>query len=521
MAKARAFLILAAAATSAGALCLLSTASSLADAQRPTNQHPQEHIPSVDEIVSRHRTALGSLPALAAHWSGTISKDAQNIRYDIVAVRDGRFRQVFTFPLLQRSEGSNGAVDWTQDENGDVFVENAQHHGSMDARLVRMNDARIDPQHSFVSGIAQINGRKAYALSTVVAGKLSTIYIDAVNALVDGADFGQYTVRYGAYRRFEGVPVPTQVTETDGDSAFTVTVDDVDFRPTRTDFDPPRQRRPQFPAGVREVAVKFDSPRSLIVVSAAINGSHVRLLVDSGSTTSIIDADVAKRLKLATGGAARIQGVGTMTGSVAKMDSLNLGGMLFQPFFMEAVPLRLPSALAHEGIDGILGYDLLASLVMRISYKRGQLRFMLPESFTYAGNGTVIPVDTAKRVPLVGASVGIDDRGHFTIDTGSDAKLVLYRKFAEANRRDFIMLPLDVVQAYAAGAAGEFPTRLETISRLNLGSYSLPNVMAQVALREVGAFGQSSADGIIGAGSLALFEAVFLDYAGKRLILEQ
>jgi len=130
-------------------------------------------------------------------------------------------------------------------------------------------------------------------------------------------------------------------------------------------------------------------------------------------------------------------------------------------------------------------------------------------------------VDTAKRVPLVGASVGVNDRGQFTVDTGSDAKLVLYRKFAEANRRDFIMLPLDVEQAYAAGAAGEFPTRLETISRLNLGSYSLPNVMAQVALREVGAFGQSSADGIIGAGSLALFEAVFLDYAGKRLILEQ
>ncbi|MBC5806934.1 MAG: hypothetical protein DLM53_10090 [Candidatus Eremiobacter antarcticus] len=517
----RALLVLAATATCAGTLCVLGAAASLADAQRTGNQHSQDRVPSVEEIASRHRAALGKLPALIAHWSGSISKDAQNIHYDIVAARDGRFRQVFSFPLLQRSEGSNGSVDWTQDENGDVFIETAQHHVSMDARLVRLNDARIDAQHSFVSGVAQINGRRAYALNTVVAGNLSTIYIDAASALVDGADFGQYTVRYGAYRRFQGVPVPTQVTETDGDSAFTVTVDDVDFRLTRNDFEPPPQRRPQFPDGVREVSMKFDSPRGLIVVAAAVNGNTVRLLVDSGSTTSIIDADVAKRLKLPTGGAARIQGVGTMTGSVAKIDSFDLGGMLFRPFFMEAVPLRLPSALAHNGIDGILGYDLLASLVMRISYKHGQLRFMLPESFTYAGNGTVIPVDTAKRVPLVGASVGLNDRGQFTIDTGSDAKLVLYRKFADANRRDFIMLPLDVVQAYAAGAAGEFPTRLETISRLNLGSYSLPNVLAQVALREVGAFGQSSADGIIGAGSLALFEAVFLDYAGKRLILEQ
>jgi len=50
------------------------------------------------------------------------------------------------------------------------------------------------------------------------------------------------------------------------------------------------------------------------------------------------------------------------------------------------------------------------------------MRFMFPESFNYAGNGSVLSIDTVKRVPLMSASLGKDDRGIFTVDTGSDAR---------------------------------------------------------------------------------------------------
>ena len=475
---------------------------------------------TVDDVLARHHTALGRLPALVAHWSGTISEDTQQTHYEITAARDGRFRQVFKLPLTERSQGSNGSVDWEQDENGNVQVDTAETHASMDVRLVRLNDVRFDPQHAVLAGTNTIDGRRAYALNTIVDGKLSVIYIDAATWLVDGADFGERSVRYHAYRRFQGVAVPSQITESDGSTNLTITVDACTFRGVHDDFNPPPQRRPQLPAGVREVALNFESPKGLIVVPATLNDHLVHLLIDSGSTTSVIDADVAKRLNLTTGGIARVQGAGLLTGTVAKIDSLAIGGIRFDPFVMEAVPLRLPAPIAREGIDGVLGYDLLAPLVMRVSYRHAEVRFMFPESFTYAGNGAVLPIDTQRRVPIMSASLGQNDRGTFTVDTGSDARLVLYRSFADANRRDFVD-PWDYNQDLGAGAGGDFPTRITTVSRLNLGTYSLTNLVTEVIMRESGAFGSSSSDGIVGSGSLQMFEAVFFDYPDKRIILER
>lgn len=475
---------------------------------------------SLEQVLARHHDALGRLPALVAHWSGSISEDAQQTHYEITAARDGRFRQLFKFALSERSQGSNGVVDWLQDENGNVQLVPAEHHVSMDARLVRLNDLRVDAQHAVLSGINDVDGHRAYAVNTIVDGKLSVMYIDADSWLVDGADFGERSIRYHSYHRFQGVPVPSSITETNGSTTATITVDACSFRGVRDDFNPPAQKRPQFPAGIREVALSFDSPKGLIVVAASINDHPVHLLIDSGSTTSVIDSDLAKRLNLATGGIARVQGAGMLTGAVARVDSLNIGGMRFAPFYMEAVPLRLPGPISREGIDGVLGYDLLAPLVMRISYHHSELRFMFPESFNYAGNGSVLSIDTVKRVPLMSASLGKDDRGIFTVDTGSDARLVLYRAFADANRRDFVD-PWNNNQDFGAGAGGDFPTRIATVSRLNLGAYSLTNLITEVILRESGAFGSSSSDGIVGSGSLGLFDAVFFDYPNKRIILER
>lgn len=475
---------------------------------------------SVDDVLARHHEALGRLPALVARWSGTISEDAQQTRYEITAARDGRYRQVFKLPLTERSQGSNGTVDWEQDENGNVQVDAAETHASMDVRLVRLNDVRFDAQHAALGGPSDVDGHRAYALNTMVDGKLSVIYIDAATWLVDGADFGERSVRYRAYRRFQGVSVPSQVTESDGSTNVTITVDSCTFRGVHDDFNPPPQRRPQMPANTREVVVNFQSPKGLIVVPASINGQPVHLLIDSGSTTSVIDADVAKRLNLATGGIARVQGAGLLTGTVARADSLDIGGVHFSPFFMEAVPLRLPAPIAHEGIDGVLGYDLLAPLVLRISYQHEEVRLMYPESFSYSGNGTILPIAIDRRVPIAGASLGQNDRGTFTFDTGSDARLVLYRSFADANRRDFID-PWNFNQDLGAGAGGDFPTRITTVSRLNLGAYSLTNLVTEVIMRESGAFGASSSDGIVGSGALGMFDAVFFDYPGKRIILER
>jgi predicted aspartyl protease len=464
---------------------------------------------------------MGRLPSLTASWSGTIDDNGQIAKYEIVATRDGLYRRTYILPLTQLSDGSNLVQDWTQDENGNVATTPAQHHEPMDSRLVRLNDLRFESSGAVVNGTVTIDGREAYAVAITMQGSAAVVYFDKQTGMLDGADLGLETIRYRTYHQFEGVAVPTDIVESAPNESLNITVDSVSFvRENRSEFDPPEQRRPAFPAGATQVNIAFDSPHGLIVCPVLVNGHATRFIIDTGSTTSIIDADTAKKLNLPTGGVSHVEGAALMTGSVARIDTLSIGGVVFSPFFVQAVPLRLPSRLAHEGIDGVLGYDLLCSLVARISYSRFELELIQAGAFTYTGTGSVLTIDTSKRVPLLSTMIGENDQGTFTVDTGSSATLVLYPEYADAHRRDFEN-PYESNSNFASGAGGDMPTRIYNITRLQLGRFDIGDVPTEVLVREEGAFGQTSSDGLIGSGALSQFAAVFFDYGNNRMILEQ
>jgi hypothetical protein len=477
-------------------------------------------LPTVESIFAHHREAMGRLPSLIARWSGTIDDNGQVMKYDITAARDGRYRRTLVFPLDQIAEGSNLYQDWAQDENGNVQTAPAERHESMDARLVRLNDLRFEARGSNVSGVTTIDGHQAYVVSVTMQDQSAIVYFDLATGLLDGADIGPETVRYLAYRRFEGVAVPTDIQESGPDDASSFTVDNVSFvSDAKGTFDPPEQRHPQFPAGSTQVSLSFDSPHGLIVCPALVNGHPARFIIDSGSTTSIIDEDAAKRFGLATGGISHVEGAALMTGTVARIDTLNLGGVVYAPLFVQAIPLKLPSRLSHEGIDGVLGYDIFCSLVVRMSFSRYELRLIQPSAFSYTGTGSVMTIDTSKRVPLLTTIIGDKDQGTFTLDTGSSATLVLYPEYAKLHQNDFSE-PSDAT-TFASGAGGDLPTRLYKIMRLKFGTFDLTEVPTEVIVRDTGAFGESTSDGLIGSGALASFAAVFLDYADNRFILER
>ena len=508
-----------------------------ASATSPPRAGPSPGLPSAESLMARHLQALGRLPELVAKWSGSITEGGQTARYEVVSARDGRFRRTYQLSLGSRTQGSNGVVDWEQDENGNVRTTPATRHSSMDARLVRLNDMLLDSHDAVVLALTKVDGHRVYSVSMNLEGTNAIVYFDAASWLIDGADYGRSSVRYRSYRRFGGVAVPVDVTEKGPDGDVTITVGTVEFmRGDDAAFAPPPQREPIFPSGVTSVELNFDSPHGLIVCSAKINGHPVRLLVDSGSTTSIVDADLAKRLDLPQGGVATVEGAAALTGTVAKIDSLDLDGIRFEPLYVQAVPLRLPGRIAHEGIVGILGYDLFAPLVARLSYRRDKIELIQPAAFSYTGTGSVISLGADRHVPVITASVGENHAGTFTVDTGSTAALVLFRHFADRNsvdflnpsqhdvglRREDISDPDDFGPSTASGAGGDFPTRLGVIDRLNLGAFSLPEVVTEVVMRDAGAFGTNSAtDGIVGGGALAQFSAVFFDYLNGRLILER
>jgi hypothetical protein len=502
-------------------------------------------LPSPMQLFERHSRAYGLLPLGSIQWSGTLTSGDTQAEYDVVADAAGHYRQDSKLPLSSHAEGDDGSVYWQQDENGNVTaVPATSHHGAV-SRLLRLNDYKFDVSGSSVTGIVNVDGRNAYAVHTQVGETDAVLYIDVANALVDGGDFGSRTVRYHAYKHFDGVPVPTQAIDSDGTTSTTTTVDDVHFATpvNAATFVAPAQREPDMPSGAKSIEVSFSSERGLIELDCRINDKPVKLLLDSGSSTSVIDAAAAVRLGMPTGGVARINAAGELDGKVTRADTLAVGEATFHNFVMEAVPLDLPRTLAQDHIDGIIGYDVLAQLVARISYFDDKVQFMLPPSFTYSGTGAVLPMTITNRVPRIDAKLGRKgDLAGLTVDTGSDGALVLYRSYADAHAADFEVTGLadnedtfsnvtrgpDLISSAktavdnARGAGGgDIPIRIATISRMDLGQFSIVDLFTQVVLRSTGAFSPTQSDGILGAGALSKFNAVFLDYPGKRVILER
>jgi hypothetical protein len=506
---------------------------------RSSASQPPARPASLEALLDRHEHAIGLFPE-AATWSGSIVQGATTIQYATVADAGGRFRTDYTLPYGQRGEGSDGAVHWTQDVNGNVTSEPVARRRSLVARLLGYNAALYDPFIQWtLDGSSQLDGRQAYRLRTKFGQTDALFYLDAKTALLDGVDVGARTFRY-QYTRYGSLMLPSTIVESDDQVTVTTTVSTASFQ-THVDasFTPPPSRQPDFPAGQNEVGLNFDSPRSLIVINASVNGKPLKLLVDSGSSTSLIDIDEAKALQLPTSGSAHVAGATMLTGSVARVDTLDIGGLRFHPFVFDAVPLGLPASIRGYGIAGILGYDVLAHVVARIDYGRAHLRLIVPSSFAYAGTGTIIPLDASSHVPHVAATLGEKDPASFTLDTGSDSGLILYNDFAQAHARDF-MRPGDLAseacsvppcttdpskffgdQRLASGAGGSIHVKTAVIQRLSLGKFAVEHVFTEIVLQPTGAFVPTQSDGLLGAGVLAQFGAVFLDYPGGRLILER
>jgi predicted aspartyl protease len=500
----------------------------LAFAGATTGSSPQ---PGVADLLARHHRAIGALPFVGATWSGTISQRGVDAQYVTFADKDGRYRTTLTLPLAQRSRGSDGNVEWVQDENGGVQTGPLQRRHSLASLLLGYNAVLFDSGITWsVDGTASMDGHTAYRLKTQFGRTPAIFYLDAATALLDAVEIGDHAVHYAAYQTFGRITLPARIVESDRDQNVTTTVDKVEFRvQLASDFTVPQIRKPDFPAGKSDVAVNFDAPHGLIEVQGAINDHPVKFLLDSGSSSSLIDLAAANRLGLPTGGSSRVAAAGMLSGKIARADTLSVAGIQFHAFVLQAVPLQLPGQIERAGIDGILGFDVLSRVVLRVSYSRGQLHFIAPEAFTYSGTGVILPLDLAERVPRIKAVLGDNDPVTLSVDTGSDTGLILYEDFANAHFRDLgpasssidpPTLREDV--GSARGAGGHFAIRTTTVNRLALGNFSLADVYTEVLLNPTGAFTQSkSTDGILGGGVLSRFSATFLDYPGGRLILEK
>jgi hypothetical protein len=261
------------------------------------------------------------------------------------------------------------------------------------------------------------------------------------------------------------------------------------------------------------------APYELVCCMAAGPGGHaLHVLLDSGTDPSAMDAGLARRLALRTGGSGLGQGAASdaVHFTEAVLPWLRLGDLTIRDLFAPALDL---SGLPFR-VDVVLGYNVLRQLALRIDYRRRTLTLAHPDlgAPQIAPAGVTLPLVFFEHFPaLREVEIGDQRIPLATIDTGSNGAISVGPDFAEP----LGLLPGadGVTLAHGAGFGGGGDVLRGSCRQVRFGPFTLQDVELDRRLGLGGDLGRAGRANI-GNRLLARFAAVTLDYERGLIALE-
>jgi hypothetical protein len=261
------------------------------------------------------------------------------------------------------------------------------------------------------------------------------------------------------------------------------------------------------------------APYELVCCMAAGPGGHpLHVLLDSGTDPSAVDAGLARRLALRTGGSGLGQGAASdaVHFTEAVLPWLRLGELAIRDLFAPALDL---SGLPFR-VDVVLGYNVLRQLALRIDYRRRTLTLAHPDlgAPQIAPDGAALPLVFFEHFPAL-SDVEIGDRRIplATIDTGSNGAISVGPDLAE--RLGVLPGADGVTLAHGAGFGGGDEVLRRSCQQVRFGPFTLRDVELDTRLGLGGDLGRAGRANI-GNRLLARFAAVTLDYERRLIALE-
>jgi hypothetical protein len=175
-----------------------------------------------------------------------------------------------------------------------------------------------------------------------------------------------------------------------------------------------------------ELSVPLAPRAGLFYVRAAVNGVDAGyFLVDSGSSLTVLDRQLADQLALPKQGQRTVQGIGgSPTVPIVAIDQFSIGGVALGPQTASSIDLSALAKGARLKVGGILGYNTLRQRPFTIDYVAQTLRFHDPATFTPPGNVPGFELHAWQGLPTVRAEV--EGRPCWLmLDTGADRSIML------------------------------------------------------------------------------------------------
>ncbi|MCP4290485.1 MAG: PDZ domain-containing protein [bacterium] len=442
--------------------------------------------------------------------------------------------------IFSISQLANGNKTWAKDQDGNVGETAGKDRTDLmsSAYMENLNHLRSGALPSIISKIeTEIETGLLVVTITPDEGSTSHYYFDQktwlpVRSESNETGGGTLVTKYSDWQSSGGILFAREISQKGADpqNDMLLKVTELTVNPT-WNIDP-------FTPLVGKIKTEMVLDQTLASsIPMRLQGVHIYVdvmvnetgpysfIYDSGAGMTVIDRSLAENLGLSLQGEIAGGGVGENSIEVALANGVTIGmpGIEVQDQTVGVIDIinSLEDRIGCR-VDGILGYGFITQFVTEIDYANLRLGLHDPEKFDYQGDGVIVPMGMDGSTPRIKAIVkGYGQEpvtGYFMLDTGSGGCISMARPFAEKNSI-LDSMPKTVTSRGGFGVGGTTSSLIGRLESVQLGDLVFREPVVSISMDKAGAGADQDNAGLIGGRIMAQC-TTFLDYAGKRLILE-
>jgi predicted aspartyl protease len=439
------------------------------------------------------------------------------------------------YGLTRGSEGFTGSVFWRANENGNVVTRRLRDGREaltadvIDAEAFAEVPTTIRPDTTFdgktvaVVRVEPKNGVPADAYFDPATGELRGVVVEPDLAperrTIHIESYGQFAPgkRYVSSYRYNESKRLTRVTSFEPN----VAVSDADLHPpAATSTWTFGQANPTPIEIVEHSALYTNSGARAVHVTLSVNGHVGHFLFDSGAGGMLVRGPFAKAAGIKPIGRTAYSGVNGrgVAARIGRIDTIGFGGSTLR----DVLVTLTSDEDSRGGIDGIMGYDVLAGAVVNVNLVNKTLSVHNPDGYEapVAQGAYAFPLDLS--IFHAGVPVKVNDTvlPSVWIDTGDDFFVILPHELekktvALANTLSVGAFQVDQFVTFGGvDGAGAERAKCVRLNEIQIGPYRYQKALSCFAPND--AFGAEG--GLIGFDFLRHFNWTF-DYPHGKLVL--
>lgn len=477
---------------------------------------------ALGELLHRAETAQGTLAKGAYHVVQRGLAGGETTLEETVFDSDG-FETTATTGDIVSKWGSFRGQYWNRNPNGFVQLESgsfSQH----DPIAIAVRNIGAESSGAKLLGVSSTAPADYVVEVTPRDGLDEKRYYDRETYLLRKTEVRDYdghlrTANYDDYRKVFGRMIPfTQTFHSDFSKEprryDTVSYQTVPKSSVNLAVPP---STPLFSLGGRDsVTIPADFTDRGIIVRMNVGGRGLDLLLDSGSSSIVLNASVATELGLALHDKRAESMGGTFVMSDARVNDVSIGPLHANTAAISVAPVA-DYVNPLERAVGLLGCDFIASGALQVDFEKKSLTlYANPPPALEANGWTQVPIALDRCVPLAKVTFS-GAPGEFILDLGSYDTVLYGHYFSQFGTSTAPAHGDPVINegSYIGGDLVRFQEyRMKT---MGIGNLLFADAVVSVSLNK--RVQARDYDGLIGRTTLSSFSILF-DYAHSRVYLK-